>query len=631
MTKRGSMQPQDYWDMVTYCRRMTKAVEGKVRVRNAKGKNTGEVACSTVASFDFGRSPNSNPSDKIVHRRRLLLYAEPQIGKTDAFIHYLQLLQDSFFESHPISVPDQPYEDINMEDCILSRKEDWILPYHDYVLNAPARKIAEYTCLTPGKYGKRVFEKREEAMMTAQSCDKERSKLEFATMIYRIECSLLSSQQHKLLLQQFLQSSGQRKKDYLTYDGRFIDLYNEMYERKRGTIRIENGVVPQHTDTNKNENTMKDETSESTEPTNSTCDLMNKGIAKLSRDGLIIYRDVPKTFNISERLKYRLLALGCSEQHLPQFSIPKSKLNKFTFDHGLIDGICQEISSEGSGDVIRYWIFMPSFQRVTSGLFYLDAIEKNCSYGQIIVVQQGEEFENYVEMLGHDHIIMSLPVEIDLGRLYEHLWNDVSSPNPEWKIYEYVASAVTGKIGFSRLSIQLIAHVLQLPFIWMIDDQVTHFEEIDFENDRMRRRCSMDKVLRSLERVMSDDIPLNSIQNGAMNMELFLTTQNGVDKKIKYGSNDELTENDTIASHTGGTNQYALIGIRKDGYRYINNAKYRPFLASHAVCSVFLLNVRTTIEKRVLFPAREYQEGKYVIFVSFVHNDIPYLHRLSRY
>lgn len=59
-------------------------------------------------------------------------------------------------------------------------------------------------------------------------------------------------------------------------------------------------------------------------------------------------------------------------------------------------------------------------------------------------------------------------------------------------------------VGYARLCIQLVAHVLGLDFVWMLDDDIEEAREIDLEHrkhsaDRPPKPCKFDSPMRHLE------------------------------------------------------------------------------------------------------------------------------------
>ncbi|KAG2386909.1 hypothetical protein C9374_001944 [Naegleria lovaniensis] len=281
----------------------------------------------------------------------------------------------------------------------------------------------------------------------------------------------------------------------------------------------------------------------------------------------------------------------------PKMSIPNNKKHWFRFSDP--QKICGVTSLTDRND-IRSWIFMPSYNRSACGLFYLNSI-LNAHYRQVVVVRS-QEFNCYRDLIGSDFVIMSLPDVIDLKKLTS-LCNkkEIISRSAQYTnnvedktIVDYELKDDIGGAGFSRLTIQILAYAMQLEFVWMMDDNCHHFEKV---TNTQKTPCSLEEVLLPIESIVYDE---------AQPLKNFTQTLNG-----KVSRNDPtqlLTLNDPVKYFTPGKEKIAMIGIRKDAYRYNPGLHYKPFLNSTTICSLFLLNVKVTFDHGILFPCRKYQE-----------------------
>lgn len=451
---------------------------------------------------------------------------------------------------------------------------EWILPYHQECAN----KIPSYESLTPGKYGKLVLKTRSEIYEEFKQ-----NAHEMIHRLSRVESSLLSSEYHwkKLLeLISHIETQSMDRYKFQTFDGRYHDLLKSMASYnilKMGKSQ-------------------SNEKTSSKQPSSSTSSQLvitskNNGLADMScsrRVNIVQQREVYdlETFDHLNDIFPNLK---------PKLSIPNSKKHWF-----VINQDNKKIEKLTNSKDIRSWIFMPSYNRSSCGLFYLNSIKNEKDYRQVIVVRS-QEFNCYRDLIGGDFVILSLPDMIDMKKLMklcsnsnEKRLNQYNYTVEDKTIGDYELKDDIGGVGFSRLTIQILSYHWNLEFVWMMDDNCHHFEKVE---NGQKIPCALEEVLLPIEQIVYDE---------DQRLEFFTQTLHG-----KYSRDNPqrlLKLEDPVKLFTPGKENIAMIGIRKDAYRYNSDLHYKPFLKSTTICSLFLLNVTRTFKEGVLFPCRRYQE-----------------------
>ena len=195
-----------------------------------------------------------------------------------------------------------------------------------------------------------------------------------------------------------------------------------------------------------------------------------------------------------------------------------------------------------------------------------------------------------------------------------------------------------GRIGYARLVCQLLANELGLDEIWMLDDNVERCWAIDIDHKTAAprtgedgvvklRECGFATVLQGMELLLEcsdegnvdEQLPLVSSASGAATERITFDAQREQGKSparralaegtllVARGGSGGLAAADeslTLLRHYSGDKlAYGILGMQRDDPR--NRLRQRRgFLATHSVYSFFLLNVRATLDKGVLYPAK---------------------------
>ncbi len=255
---------------------------------------------------------------------------------------------------------------------------------------------------------------------------------------------------------------------------------------------------------------------------------------------------------------------------------------------------------EGDAHGVRYWIANCTFNRRGRALLDYSNVMDGLSFRQLIICRKERfdvegrlhaEFDDQVAEWGGTHVIVEIPAETCFYPIYDGSQT------------RYVpVSAEKGGIGFARYFAQLLADEWELPAIWMLDDNVLRFIEAEIqqagrpallaaaamaaasgrEADQSNARldvhaCSFAKVMRVLEQ-MIDPSP-------------------------------------ELRKQIGDPNKYALLGTHRDSRIYQmptqrDSLLRRPHARTHCY-SAILLHIRACFKnpnRLVLFPPRMFWE-----------------------
>ena len=226
---------------------------------------------------------------------------------------------------------------------------------------------------------------------------------------------------------------------------------------------------------------------------------------------------------------------------------------------------------EYKDDHLKSWIFTPTHGRAGTGNLNLThsmvcpESESLMSYVHVLVVRPGQ-FEEYCRIWGSSHVIMELP------RLVQE-WYQGHEEN-------YTAEA--GKIGYARRFIQVFAETYNLHTIFMLDDNIPYFYELDTckeddgkeyiardaDNQVSQKRVPLFRVLKHLESIFDSD---------------------GEPPMYTFEAHKDYAGLLTRGSYTGPPDKYGVIGIKKHN-RYNTTRVVNPFKNTH-VFSLCLINI----------------------------------------
>lgn len=285
----------------------------------------------------------------------------------------------------------------------------------------------------------------------------------------------------------------------------------------------------------------------------------------------------------------------------------------------------------GHQKVVQNWIFTPSFSRANdvkqAFLNWSKAMDSDVEFIHVLVVRAAEraDYEEVVAVMNscckpmQQTMIMTLPPKLSLKRL--------KGLSAAYKQATALADLnINGGIGYARLCIQLVATALQLPDVWMLDDNIQDCWQLDLDAESLHQPphqhtlqpCSFGTIMRGVEFQVSNvmgnqggDIGQAECGDqppGAWDPEISPREP----RVVRTPSHPVNTWFDYSGSHS----HYAILGPSRQPHRYsLVGAKWPggrgppPFKITHSVYSFFLLNITATMgDKLVLRPAKQYAE-----------------------
>ncbi|GBG30758.1 GREB1-like protein [Hondaea fermentalgiana] len=245
------------------------------------------------------------------------------------------------------------------------------------------------------------------------------------------------------------------------------------------------------------------------------------------------------------------------------------------------------------------WVFVPSYNRAGVALVdYEKAIPRDDSGKPTvvcIVVRSGKQFDDYVAAYGSAHLILGLPASM------------ASKTSEGSRVF-----AERGGIGYARLFIQLAAHQLGLPWVWILDDNVDVCYERKLEEkvpvNALRARpdtCTFSTVMTGVESIVHNED--EELTQAHQQKRLEKWKPNGPVLRKKPAPEASHQNARTKEELTGGADQYGLIGIRRDP-RARQTESEHPFMVTYSVYSFIYLNVTSTVNAGVFFPVKTFWE-----------------------
>jgi len=345
-----------------------------------------------------------------------------------------------------------------------------------------------------------------------------------------------------------------------------------------------------------------------------------------------------------EKVEWRSLF----EQVSPQISIPFSSKDAFNFDSA--NGSITSISEFGRS---CFWIFTPSYRRhlqgVTTALLDRSEALADADFVQVLVVRCGEEFEHYSRDFGKDYVVIGMPDSMSLDTI---LTATRSTQFKEQKMVDgKVKVDASSGVGYARLFAQIFSRLMELPTVWMLDDNVQSCYYVDVndifkapQNGEFKpllpppRPCTFTDIIRAISAQFGGQIDplskesksdklltvpaykpehlgnlMDNWENAGTNKSLQScpiedhrqTPRCNFGKQGEWGSQDPKN----LGNFSGASKEFAVVGMSRDpaGFARYQSMKH-PFKVTHSVYSFYLLNVQHTVDRGVFYPPKTFWE-----------------------
>jgi len=219
------------------------------------------------------------------------------------------------------------------------------------------------------------------------------------------------------------------------------------------------------------------------------------------------------------------------------------------------------------------------------------------------------------------------------------------------KVGDKVVVKAHSGVGYSRLFAQIFARLMELPTVWMLDDNVQACYDIDikqiFEGLQdgplflpAPKSCTFAKIIYSIsaqfggkigkfakkgESDKQTSVPVHADHGGEQLEDLTGNWEQGKGVSMQpcpktHGSRQtprckpvskeqtKWTSKD-LGNFSGASKEFAVVGMSRDptGFGRFKNMKH-PFAVTHSVYSFYLLNVEFTVDRGVFYPPKTFWE-----------------------
>ena len=459
--------------------------------------------------------------NELQHKNRLLLQAEPQIGKTGAYLYFIQRLRQAVCQDEQERRAFEEYfeDEVTDESEISDWSPDtspfdssaWHFPYWKDMLNM--RSITRIP-IALGKYG--LYDR-----------------------------SVPRHQQVKTVLDHFVPSSCD--------DGQSLERLLRQTDRKMMRVCTESRGTE--------ENLLR-----------AHCYSHMQTCADCAREEGNLADPQLRTSEISGIGKFRM-------------SIPTTEVfQRLALPTFLCSGNFEDAREHLKwGDLnnkltgLHHWIVHPSYKRARKAFLNYNHVmqetDGDFAYIQVVVVRECD-FDAYVRYWGKTHMIIELPSSL---RLPEKIRDSDLFPND-------MCFVEKGGIGYCRLFIQLFAHALKLDNVFVLDDNIRFFKELDFEHPPQNR----DAFFRGEGLKL---VPFSHCLGHAEKQTRDIRLPQHLQKK-PFKKHEP--ESDSLFSYSGPFSRYAALGFQK------RPVCLQPFKRTQ-IYSALLLNVEETTKRNVYY------------------------------
>jgi hypothetical protein len=531
---------------------------------------------------------------------RLLLKAECQIGKTGAFLAFLQLLNQ---EIEPPAIPPTLW----LGDRSHLSRYFWEVPYWKFMKEQPT---FVYNFPKLGKYHRKILESRIALFNFVQN-----DVRQYLSLIRRTEVVISSTGREKLVeLSERFEGQEQPNAapfELINWDGRFdrfrpdfpeflmscngAQTNNAMIFWDKDTLEVDDNDDGQHAGFGYSPR-LSSSSFFSAQTLLSAKREVSTELKNYTEEEFCMYFD---TTTLENGNPMRIQIKSDQMEKPLKVSLPLNA-RQYCWNEN------KETFSNFQPNVISSWIFTPSYAG-RSTLFdkYLirDAVypgmEPFKDYLEVLVVRS-EQFEDYQRHFGNRFVIISLPEKIYYG------YNEPVTP-------------ATGGCGYSRLFIQLFAELIDLKSVWMVDDNVkscyeismgpeevidshhlkyqkTPFSTVMVKTEKILMYSNTENPTAKIDNIPSDCRPIRSLETELPIRHSSHTTSESLISPIP----NEIRE---MHQFTGPNSSYAIIG----NCRTLSQQQkkiHHPIKVTYSVYSFFLVNIAAIKKHKVYYPPR---------------------------
>ena len=531
------------------------------------------------------------------HDRRFLLFAECQVGKTGAFLHFLSELRKEIEQHDMISSSPPP------ASIFITQAQpwcNWLVPrIEDLLKQGPFA----YTKPIDGKYHRAIachrLAKANNLILDSSSSssniaegfiqyvqDNERTVtkrgLDLLDALRKLDFSIIVREEG------FIKAA---LATLLNWDGRFPPRRSATARMFDGTDKLLDEFAGSLT---KGERCAIKKAKEQLWSEDSVDDPIVYDDEEPEQLDLSKYFEVKRSIVVVtaeyKALKWKGNDKGrvCESMVIPypkihdcKLSIPFDALDRSKLNSSDPEGIINALKHPKK---IKSWIFTASYcgrtgpgekllvrddafsvpDRVGNRVY--NRLKKWDDYAELLIVRK-YQFADYRSLYGSTHVIASIPDEVG------------------------GVTVKDGGIGYARLFGQCLAYWLGLKAVWMLDDNILQCWKIPYNWNNGKpdpsEPASFAEVMIHIESLFQDC---------SWERSLYPNMKEQAENAL------QLSGKRTLQEIVGGFDRYGVVGLCR-GQQWRQNIS-QPIKRSYSVYSFFLLNVAKTWEKGLLFPCR---------------------------
>lgn len=584
---------------------------------------------SKYKTFSGVTKPKSNSYDhqsNLIHKRRIILQAEPQVGKTLSFLWYIELLRTLIC---------LPTENIDFNDNKQIKKEKKVdntkqisssnisYPYWKKFQN-----IEPYNCISFTKYHVEMLNRRLNWII--ESGEGNNWLKNYIMKINEFE--FIKSREGIQILNDFLQrnkllsnpihindlneislvdnSSFSNLSLLLNWDGRFDhikefkslnlenysttnqlnksfidDSFKSNRKRKMPPIpestfqyRTLSPCIPQILPKNKNKNKI-----ETDQPSTDYFLKLNKASNK-----------TPFAFPIEETI----ISIPTQLNHFKDIN---SKEDLFVFDNNDIIIKLNSNFLHQINNLDQFPIFSPSYLGNVKGkqiyVDYSNSFPMNEERVHFIFIHK-EEWNHYKTICGNKKILIQIP-------------NEITKP-----LKNQIFRLSNCGIGFVRLFIQILAFIWKINFIWMLDDNILY--TCEHAQNKNPKPCKLNEPMNFIEKLLQNRNFSQSFIETLQKKNYIKIPSNGF--ASKENKNQISSPPSNLFEFMGNpSTEFGVIGFARNSIQLksSNNHSLWDFTANFS--SFLFINIKSTCNKGVYFPPKDIWEE--IDFNRFCHNN----------
>ena len=269
-------------------------------------------------------------------------------------------------------------------------------------------------------------------------------------------------------------------------------------------------------------------------------------------------------------------------------------------------------SSTDGAVQLQHWMVTPSVRPETALLNLTHAMftvkdsaadGQRVRHAQMVAARPGADFDAFVKHWGHRLLIVELPETMNLADTRGSEGYELqTNPRP-------CAEKVTQGVGYARRFLQLVAEAFRLPFAYMVDDNLFHMAELILPPQTREgaqqlletKPCTLGDVLLHLQSAATghnvSGAPVVPPQQALVSRTEIATAPPPYPDRRAGNADNNMQTDRQLFDYTGPPENYGAWGTHKCEFRATTLS---PFKRGH-VHSLVLLNINVLKEEKVAY------------------------------